>query len=267
LLLNALRWVMTIVLLLCVVLIVRGRRGIDWRPAMRHWRIYPLLGVLSVTAYNSLQYMALRSTTAIDATLIGIERPAVDVAVGGTALRRAGQPGGLAGCRGLVLWRAGGDDRRRSPAPRVARSGPWRSADACGDAVLEPVFVAAASQAATGRGIGIPHRADPRRPARMRPPGRGRTGVGPGNPAPGWATLAVVFWVAAGPSLLAYWCWDRGIARAGTLLPVFFANLTPLFAALMSALMLGESPAWHHGLAFALIAGGIVLAQWRPRVG
>ena len=76
-------------------------------------------------------------------------------------------------------------------------------------------------------------------------------------------TAAVVLWVALGPSLLAYWCWDRGVARAGPLLPSFFANLTPLLAALMSAALLGEPPQAFHAVAFALIVLGIVVSQRR----
>ena len=58
---------------------------------------------------------------------------------------------------------------------------------------------------------------------------------------------------------------DRGIARAGALLPAFFANLTPLFAAMMSASLLGEPPRLFHVAAFALIVAGIVVSQRTPR--
>jgi drug/metabolite transporter (DMT)-like permease len=43
----------------------------------------------------------------------------------------------------------------------------------------------------------------------------------------------------------------------------FFANLTPLFAALLSALLLGEAPQPYHGLAFALIVAGIAASARR----
>jgi drug/metabolite transporter (DMT)-like permease len=41
----------------------------------------------------------------------------------------------------------------------------------------------------------------------------------------------------------------------------FFANLTPLFAAVMSASFLGELPHVYHAVAFALIVGGIVVSS------
>jgi drug/metabolite transporter (DMT)-like permease len=43
----------------------------------------------------------------------------------------------------------------------------------------------------------------------------------------------------------------------------FFANLTPLFAAVFSAAFLGELPQLYHGLAFALIVAGIAVSS-RP---
>ena len=49
----------------------------------------------------------------------------------------------------------------------------------------------------------------------------------------------------------------------GPQLAGFFANLTPLFAALMSTYFLNEAPRLYHLLAFALIVGGIVVSSKR----
>jgi drug/metabolite transporter (DMT)-like permease len=53
------------------------------------------------------------------------------------------------------------------------------------------------------------------------------------------------------------------VQRAGAAVAGFFSNLTPLFAAVMSAAILGELPQWYHGAAFALIVGGIVISSQR----
>jgi len=74
--------------------------------------------------------------------------------------------------------------------------------------------------------------------------------------------MALAF-IAVGPAVLAYRIWGVGVQRLGPTLAGFFSNLTPLFAALMSGLFLGEPPGWHHGLAFALIVGGIVVSSRR----
>jgi drug/metabolite transporter (DMT)-like permease len=43
----------------------------------------------------------------------------------------------------------------------------------------------------------------------------------------------------------------------------FFVNLTPLFAAVLSAAVLGDMPRPYHALAFALIVGGIIISSRR----
>ena len=53
-----------------------------------------------------------------------------------------------------------------------------------------------------------------------------------------------------------------GAGRGGRLAG-FFSNLTPLFAALLSAALLGEPPHLYHGAAFALIVAGIAASTWR----
>jgi drug/metabolite transporter (DMT)-like permease len=73
----------------------------------------------------------------------------------------------------------------------------------------------------------------------------------------GWPLVSALAFVAAGPAVLAYRCWGLGIQKAGPALAGFFANLTPLFAAIFSAAFLGELPQLYHLAAFALIVGGI----------
>jgi drug/metabolite transporter (DMT)-like permease len=53
------------------------------------------------------------------------------------------------------------------------------------------------------------------------------------------------------------------VQRVGPNIAGFFSNLTPLFAALMSTVLLGEAPRLYHGIAFALIVGGIVVSSRR----
>ena len=76
----------------------------------------------------------------------------------------------------------------------------------------------------------------------------------------GWPLIATLAFVAVGPAVLAYRCWGLGIQQAGPAVAGFFANLTPLFAAVLSAAFLGELPHLYHVAAFGLIVGGIVLS-------
>jgi hypothetical protein len=58
----------------------------------------------------------------------------------------------------------------------------------------------------------------------------------------GWPLVAALLFIAIGPAVLAYRCWGMGVQRAGPAVAGFFSNLTPLFAALLSAAFLGEMP-------------------------
>jgi drug/metabolite transporter (DMT)-like permease len=74
---------------------------------------------------------------------------------------------------------------------------------------------------------------------------------------------ALLLYVAIGPSVIAYRCWGIGVSTVGPAVAAFFANLTPLFAALLSAAVLGEPPRAYHALSFAFIVGGIVVSSRR----
>jgi drug/metabolite transporter (DMT)-like permease len=78
-----------------------------------------------------------------------------------------------------------------------------------------------------------------------------------------WPLAAALLFVAAGPAVLAYRCWGAGVQRAGPALASFFANLTPLFAAVLSSALLGETPHLYHAIAFGLIVSGIVVSLRR----
>jgi drug/metabolite transporter (DMT)-like permease len=73
----------------------------------------------------------------------------------------------------------------------------------------------------------------------------------------GWPLASALAFVAVGPAVLAYRCWGLGIQQAGPAVAGFFANLTPLFAAIFPTAVLGELPQRFHALAFALIIRGI----------
>jgi len=80
-------------------------------------------------------------------------------------------------------------------------------------------------------------------------------------PAATRSNLAALAYVALLPSLVAYFCWDRGVARAGAVLPMYFVNLTPVFAGALSWIFLGEPIGTHHLVGGALILAGIHLAN------
>ncbi|WP_229459092.1 DMT family transporter [Massilia cavernae] len=78
-----------------------------------------------------------------------------------------------------------------------------------------------------------------------------------------WPVAAGMLFVAVGPAIIAFRCWGAGVQAAGPGIASFFVNLTPLFAAMLSAAILGETPHLYHAVAFALIVGGIVISARR----
>jgi drug/metabolite transporter (DMT)-like permease len=73
--------------------------------------------------------------------------------------------------------------------------------------------------------------------------------------------LAAILFIAIGPAILAYRCWNAGVQRAGPNIAGFFSNLTPLFTALLSSAILGETPSLYHAIAFLCIVSGIVVSS------
>jgi drug/metabolite transporter (DMT)-like permease len=76
-----------------------------------------------------------------------------------------------------------------------------------------------------------------------------------------WPILLAILFMALGPSIVAYRLWALAVQETGPAVAAIFYNLTPLFAALLSAALIGEWPKLYHGLAFALIVAGITVSS------
>ncbi|MEO1613051.1 MAG: EamA family transporter, partial [Pseudomonadota bacterium] len=63
------------------------------------------------------------------------------------------------------------------------------------------------------------------------------------------------------PSCLAQLFFLRGVDLIGPARAGVYINLVPIFAAILAVIILGEVFAAYHGLALALVLGGIWLAQ------
>ncbi len=78
----------------------------------------------------------------------------------------------------------------------------------------------------------------------------------------GWA---VAVFVAIFPSCLAQLCFMRGVDLVGPGRAGIYANLVPIFAAVLAIVFLGQTFAGFHAVALILVLGGIWLAQKSPR--
>ena len=82
--LNALRWVVAFALLLPLgwaALGTAAARAQIWE----RWKVLSILGLIGVGAYNALQYMALRTSTPLNVTLIASSSPVWTMLIGALA--------------------------------------------------------------------------------------------------------------------------------------------------------------------------------------
>lgn len=260
--LNLLRW--TIALL---VLLPLGRAAL--RPGsgvLANWRRYALLGLLGIGMYNSLQYLALQSSTPINVTLVASGMPVWMMLVGrlffGVPVRGRQVGGAVLSIAGVLVVLCRGDVHQLLALRIVAGDLYMILATIAWSfyswMLLQPKDV----PALRGDWAGF----------LLAQVGYGLLWSGLfagaewslGAHAIAWspAVAVALLFVAVGPAVLAFALWGAGIRRAGPGIGAFFVNLTPLFTALLSSAFLGELPHAYHALAFALIVGGIV---WSSR--
>ena len=261
--LNFLRWALAFVILLPLAWRVLRPDSAMWS----HWKRFSLLGLLGIGCYNALQYLALKTSTPLNVTLVASSIPVWMLLVGGLCfgqrVSRRQIAGALLSIAGVLV---------------VLSRGQW--------ALLVQVrlvpgdmYVLLATLAWAFYSWLL---SQPKEPPELRRDwagflmaqivfGLGWSGLFAASEWAvldaritwGWPLAAALLYIAIGPAVMAYRCWGMGLQRVGPAIAGFFTNLTPLFAALLSAAFLGELPHLHHALAFVLIAGGIVVSARR----
>ncbi len=76
-----------------------------------------------------------------------------------------------------------------------------------------------------------------------------------------WTTAAAVGYVAIFPSLLAYIFYNRGVELLGPAQAGLYLFLIPIFGALLAMIFLGEQLHLFHALGFALIIAGVLMGS------
>ncbi|MBK6869539.1 MAG: DMT family transporter [Burkholderiales bacterium] len=261
--LNFLRWLLAFALLLPLATwVLRPGSGL-WP----HWRRFALLGLLGVGLYNALQYLALHTSTPLNVTLVASSMPLWMMALGrlffGARITRPQLLGALLSMIGVAVVLARGDWAqlaRLKLVPgdlyMVAATIGWAWYSWLLSRHAEPTPIRAdwaaflLAQIVFGLGWSGLLAA-------------GEWTLTDARIVWGGPLAAALLFVALGPALLAYRCWGLGVQRAGPTVAGFFGNLTPVFAALLSALFLGETPRPYHAAAFALIVAGILASSRR----
>ncbi|QJD88776.1 DMT family transporter [Duganella dendranthematis] len=262
-LLNFLRWGIAFFLLLPLAGPVFRRDAGLWK----HWKRYAMLGLLGIGMYNALQYMALQSSTPINVTLVASGMPVWMMLTGwlffGVPVNRRQVAGAVLSIAGVLLVLARGEWRhvlelRLVPGDlfMILATIAWSFYSWLLTRTTEPAGIRAdwagflLAQVAFGvlwsGGFAL---------------GEQALGAIPVQ----WsrALAAALLYVSTGPAIIAFGCWGADVREAGPSVGSFFVNLTPLFAAVLSAAFLGEAPHGYHAAAFALIVGGIVVSARR----
>ena len=86
-----------------------------------------------------------------------------------------------------------------------------------------------------------------------------------GTVMPGVKGLAIVFYIAIVPSFLSQIFFMRGVDLIGPGSAGLYANLVPIFSAIMAVLLLSEEFALFHLAAMLLVFGGIGLFEYQGR--
>ena len=255
--LNFLRWAIALLILVPITL-----RDLQAHRAtlMRHWKLIALLGFTGIAAFQTLGYVALTTTTALNTILLLALAPLAIVAVswlalgervtrvqtlglgislvGAAVLILHGDPATLAEMRfnagdlwmllAVVLWAVYSVLLRRRP-PEVPPLALHTMSVAAGTLWMLPAF---GWQAMHGSSL----------------------------PSSLAVWMAVVF-IAVFSSALAHGLWVRGVAKIGPNRAGVFIHLIPVFGAVLAITFLGEELAAYHAAGAALTLCGIVLTS------
>lgn len=253
---NFLRWAIALMVLIPVTLVDLRRHG---AALLRHWKLVALLGLTGIAAFQTLCYLALQQTTALNTILL------VSIA-----------PLAIVG----LSWMTLGERISRFQALGLATS-------LCGTAVLilhgDPA-VLVSLQFNTGDlwmllAVGlwtIYSVLLRRRPAEVPPLALHVASVAAGTvwmlPLFAWETVrgsslptapeawAAIAFVAVFSSAIAHALWVRGVASIGPNRASVFIHLMPLFGAVLAVTFLGEELANYHAVGAALVLCGVALA-------
>ncbi|OAN43039.1 hypothetical protein A6A04_10115 [Paramagnetospirillum marisnigri] len=245
---------------LLIILPFTARDMIRVAPLIRaRWQVVTVMAVASVTAYNTLLYLALQTTTAINATLVATSMPVMLLILSRVWLKtpiRLAQGLGIALSLAGVLFIIGRGDPARLMGLGLAAGDLLMLAAVLSwtiySAMLRryPLDVPGQTLLAVLIAIGTVFIL----PLYLWEIASGVT------MEVTWTAATAILYTAVFPSLLAYTFWNKGVAALGAAVAGQYTYLMPLFTAVLAVALLGESFHWFHGLGGVMIFGGLWLA-------
>ena len=241
-----------------ILLPFAGKQAVhDWKTVLTHWKVMALLSITGISVFNTLLYASVQTTTAINAALIQTVMPAVIIIFSLLIFKEKirvvqtiGVAVSMAGALVVIM--------------RGQLSNVLQLAFVQGDLLM---FLAIFFYALYSVFL-------KKRPA-MHPlsflfyiMAMGSLGLLPvyiwerlGSETLGLdATfLFSILYFALFPSLVAYFCWNKGVALMGPNRAGLFINLVPIFASFMAVIWLQETLEWFHLGGLLLVITGMAL--------
>jgi drug/metabolite transporter (DMT)-like permease len=229
----------------------------DWSRVVKSWKIMSVLSILGISFFNTLLYTAVHTTTAINGAMIQTAMPAViilatllmfkekvtrlqllgvAICIFGafivilrgrwdTLLGMSFAPGDILMMGAVILYALYSALLRQRPAIHPLSFLIYTFG--LGIVFLLPLYVW--ELAGSARMILTPH------------------------------VILSILYVALFPSIVAYFCWNRGVEVLGANRTGLLINLIPVFASILAILFLGETLQAFHIIGMALIFGGMIL--------
>jgi drug/metabolite transporter (DMT)-like permease len=249
------RWTFGLVLVLCFGMShIRRDAGV----IAASWRMLLLLAMLGISAFNTLIYFGLQTTTAVNALLLQSAMPIVILAA--TYLLYGERPG-LSQFAGVLLSLAG--------IAVIASKGDWQALASLsfnfGDIWVLSAVGAYAFYSALLRKRPSVHplsflAATFSLGALMLLPLYVREHLLVAQVQPVASAYLAIAYVAAFPGFLSYLLYNRGVELAGANKAGHFMHLMPILGSLLTIILLGERFAGFHLAGAALIGAGLGLA-------
>ena len=233
----------------------------DWPIVLESWKIILVLSFFGTACFNTLLYRAAHTTTAINVSLMQTTMPATIILISRAFFKETIRGFQLVG---VILSIVG--------ASIIALKGKWHTLIAMsfteGDLLMLLAVITYALYSALLR----------KRPSIY--PMSFLTvifGIGALMLLPLYVlellwtgffplkheTILSILFVALFPSIIAYYCWNRGIELIGANRAGLFMNLTPVFATAMAIIFLGETVHSFHMVGMVFIFGGMILFNRR----
>lgn len=250
------RWLLVLLILLPVSWKYLDR---DRAELQRHWRWLALLSIPCISAYNSLQYLAVQATTAINTSLVNTMIPVMTLLIAwvilGARPSRLQLAGLLVSVSGMLLIISRGE---LTSMQQLAFNP--------GDFIMLLAVIGWAIYTVLIK----------KRTMKLHPLSQLTALVALGLPwilpfyvwelaieggfAMSYYNSAVLLYVAIFASIFAYLLWNHGVAVMGPATAAMFLYTMPIFAALLSIFMLDEQLRWYHYSGGLLILIGLYLA-------